>query len=247
MTVRTDAILSFCAAIAFAASVTAQTPSPGTTKPATQQPGTTTRAPSPPSTPSSSAASKTTSTLKASDKTWVTNTLEGGASEVELAALAKQKAQNPKVKDLAEKLETDHTKANDELKSIATQKGLTPPAGPTKAQQATKARMEKLEGTAFDQAYTRMMVENHNKGIRSFEMEAKSSDPELKAFADKTLSTLREHLKMAQDAQSAVAMLSTSKSTNQPSAPKGTSGTGTKPQPQGGAGAAGSPGYPTGK
>jgi putative membrane protein len=232
MKVRTDAIFSFCAVMALAASLTAQTPAPGTAKPTTRKPGTTT-----------SSSTPGTPTLKASDKTFVTNTLAGGQSEVELAALAKQKGTNPKIKALADRLETDHQKANDELKSIATQKGITPPAGPDKAQQATKARLEKLDGAAFDQAYAKTMVENHNKGIRNFETEAKSSDPELKGFAEKTLPTLKEHLKMAQDAQSAVAMLSTSKSTAKPSAPTGTSG---KPQPQGGAGAAGSPGYPGG-
>ena len=69
---------------------------------------------------------------------------------------------------------------------------------------ALKNRLDKLQGATFDQAYMRAMSDDHVKAVREFEMAAKSTDPDIKAFAEKTLPTLREHLKMAQDSYKAV-------------------------------------------
>jgi len=154
----------------------------------------------------------------------------GGEAEVALAGLAQQKAADPKVKALAEHIETDHKKANAELHSIVASKGVTVPGGPDKEHQAEQARLEKLDGVNFDQAYTAAMVNDHTKDIREFEQAAKSSDPAVKGFAEKTLPTLRQHLKMAQDAKAAVGtpnMGRSSRSGNSGSTGTGTSGTGT--------------------
>jgi putative membrane protein len=118
------------------------------------------------------------------------------------------------VKLLAERIETDHKKANAELRAILAAKGITGPGGPDKEHQALKARLSKLEGANFDQAYAAAMVEDHVKDIKEFEMAAKSSDPAVKDFAEKTLPALREHLKMAQDAKAAVTMPHTGSSSN---------------------------------
>jgi len=136
-----------------------------------------------------------------SDKMFLTKAAEGGQAEVALATMAQQKAASPKVKQLAERIETDHKKANTELMSIITAKGVSAPAGTDKEHDALRARLEKLQGSAFDQAYATAMVNDHTKDIKEFETAARSTDPQVKDFAQKTLPTLREHLKMAQDAQ----------------------------------------------
>lgn len=136
----------------------------------------------------------------------------GGQAEVELAKLAQQKASAQEVKDLASRLETDHMKANDELKRIASQKNWTLPGEPTAEQKNTKARLEKLSGAAFDKEYTNLMVTNHKNNIPLFQREAsKGSDNDLKQFASSTLPTLKEHLEMAQKAQKAVGSSQTSR------------------------------------
>jgi putative membrane protein len=128
----------------------------------------------------------------------------GGHAEVELAKLAQQKASAAEVKSLASRLDTDHSKANDELMRIASQKGWTLPAEPTPDQKNTKARLEKLSGAAFDKEYTTLMVTNHKNNIPVFEREAsKGADNDVKQFASSVLPTLKEHLEMAQKAQKA--------------------------------------------
>jgi putative membrane protein len=66
--------------------------------------------------------------------------------------------------------------------------------------------------------------------VREFEMAAKSTDPDIKAFAEKTLPTLREHLKMAQDTSKAVSSTTRSSSTGTGAKGAGTS-TGTSGAP----------------
>jgi putative membrane protein len=63
---------------------------------------------------------------------------------------------------------------------------------------ATKARLEKLSGKAFDRAYMRDMVTDHTKDVSEFRMESKNAkDPDVKNFASQTLPTLKDHLKEA--------------------------------------------------
>lgn len=135
----------------------------------------------------------------ASAETFVKHAAQGGAAEVALAQLAKDKASNPEVKTFAERLERDHSKANDELKSLASSKHLTLPEGSKTYASNLKDRLSKLSGAAFDKAYIAAMVEDHQKDVKAFEREATSgADADVKAFAAKTLPTLKEHLQQAE-------------------------------------------------
>jgi putative membrane protein len=138
----------------------------------------------------------------AADMDFAKKVAAGGEAEVQLAMLAQQKATASDVKDLASRLHTDHMKANDELKKIASQKGWTLPTEPTAEQKAKKDRLEKLSGSAFDKEFVNTMVTNHKTNIPNFEREAsRGSDPDLKQWASNTLPTLKEHLEMAQKVQ----------------------------------------------
>jgi putative membrane protein len=136
------------------------------------------------------------------DMSFVNAAAEGGILEVELGRLATQKASIPEVKEFASRMVSDHSKANDELKLIADGKGVTLPAEAKVKQkhQGMIAKLEKLEGAAFDRAYMADMVKDHDKDVAMFEKEARSGrDLEFKAFAEKTLSTLKEHQKLAKE------------------------------------------------
>lgn len=130
----------------------------------------------------------------------------GGMAEVDLGQLAASKAESADVKQFGQRMVDDHGKANDELKSWASQKKVTLPAELGAKHKAEHAKLEKLSGAAFDRAYMAAMVADHNKDVAAFMRESKTAkDPDLKAFAGKTLPTLQEHQKMAKDINAKVA------------------------------------------
>ena len=101
---------------------------------------------------------------------------------------------------------TDHGKAGDELKTLAATKQITLPTMPDPEHKAMHDRLAKLSGAEFDRAYVREMVSAHRKGVDSFTMESTSGkDNDVKAWASKTLPTVREHLRMIEEMDKEVA------------------------------------------
>lgn len=137
------------------------------------------------------------------DRTFLMTAGQGGHAEVELARLAAKKAMNDDVKKLAQVLEKDHSANNEELKSLAAAKNVIVPTSLDAEHQQLHDRLEKLEGASFDKAYATAMVGGHKKMIALYEGASVSKDAAVKAYAEKTLPTLREHLKQSQQAQAA--------------------------------------------
>ena len=134
-----------------------------------------------------------------SDQLFLKEAAAGGLAEVELGQLAAEKSSNPEVKKFAERMVADHGKANDQLKEIAAQKGISLSAEPSAKHKATKERLSKLSGDEFDKAYMSDMLSDHKKDVAAFRKEsAEGKDPVLKEFAAKTLPTLEDHLKEAE-------------------------------------------------
>jgi putative membrane protein len=151
---------------------------------------------SPMSSPMSSAKN---SKLSAADKHFVNEAAAGGMAEVELGQLATEKASSPDVKQFGQRMVNDHSKANDQLKRIAADEGVRLPAKLSAKDQATKNRLSKLSGDAFDKAYMADMVKDHKTDVAAFRNESKTGeDPQVKSFAADTLPTLEDHLKNAQ-------------------------------------------------
>jgi putative membrane protein len=139
------------------------------------------------------------------DQKFVREAAAGGMAEVELGNLAQQKASSEEVKSFGKRMVDDHSKANDELKTLAQSKNITLANDLTAKDKALKDRLDKLSGAAFDRAYMQAMVQDHKKDVNEFRHESTSAqDPDVKQFAAKTLPTLEDHLKMAQDANKAV-------------------------------------------
>ena len=140
-----------------------------------------------------------------SDQHFVMEAAKGGLAEVELGKVASQKASNDQVKKFAQRMVDDHGKANDELKSLAQNKNITLPTQVDPKDKAFEDRLSKLSGEQFDRAYMQHMLADHRKDVNAFRMESKSGkDPDVKSWAAKTLPTLEEHLKQAQDTNKAV-------------------------------------------
>ncbi|HJQ26055.1 MAG TPA: DUF4142 domain-containing protein [Blastocatellia bacterium] len=145
----------------------------------------------------STAASSTPSTA---DRDFMTKAAVGGMEEVELGRLATQKAASPDVKAFGQRMVTDHSRAGDELKSLAAQKNVTLPTALDQQHQADVDKLSKLSGAAFDREYMSMMVKDHVEDVAEFEREAASgTDTDVKGWAGRTVPTLRQHLQMAQE------------------------------------------------
>ena len=98
-----------------------------------------------------------------------------------------------------QKMVADHLQANQELQAIAKQQNLTLPTNPDSASTSMEQRLQSSSGSAFDTAYTKDMVQDHQQDVADFQQEASSGqDPALKAFAQKYLPVLQQHLQMAQ-------------------------------------------------
>ncbi len=152
-----------------------------------------------------------------SDRTFVEKAAAGGLAEVELGKLAEQKGTNDQVKSFGRRMVEDHSKANDELKTLAQSKNITLPADLDTHDQALKDRLSKLSGPAFDHAYMQAMVSDHRKDLNEFRRESTAGkDADVKTFASKTLPTLEDHLKMAQDTSRAVGTSGTTSKGNTP-------------------------------
>jgi putative membrane protein len=152
---------------------------------------------SPPS--ASPAAPAAKETLNQEDKTFVKEAAIGGMAEVELSKLA-QKSENADVKKFADRMVQDHTAANQQLTTIATSLGVDVPKTLDQQHEQMRQKLATLHGKAFDEQYMQLMVEDHNKAVMLFQHEERSgSSAQLKQFAQKTLPTLQEHQKLAQE------------------------------------------------
>jgi putative membrane protein len=138
-------------------------------------------------------------TLDTEDKAFVQEAASGGRAEVELSKIA-QKSENADVKSFANRMIQDHTMANAQLATLATSLGIETPKALDSEHERLRDRLQALHGKAFDEQYMREMVDDHNKAVKLFQQEERSGhNAELKQFAQKTLPTLEEHQKMAQE------------------------------------------------
>ena len=155
-------------------------------------------------------------TNKSPDMKFMMTAAQGGVSEVEMARLALQRSSSDFVKQYAQRMIDDHTKANDELMQVASAKGITLPTAPDAKHQAAMARLQQLSGAEFDRMYIKMAgINDHMKMQKLFQKESTAGkDAEAKAFAAKTLPAVQEHRRMAQEmSNSMMGGMKTSKDT----------------------------------
>jgi putative membrane protein len=123
---------------------------------------------------------------------------EGGMAEIEAGKMAATKAQNPEVKQFGQQMIADHTRANNELKTLAGKKNVTLPTDLDPMHKAMAQKLSGLSGAEFDKEYMRGQVEDHDRTVALFQAQADNgADPEAKALAAKTLPNLKMHLEMA--------------------------------------------------
>jgi putative membrane protein len=193
--------------------------------------------------------------ISTSDRNWVSDQLSDGMAEVELARLAKDHAANSDVKQFAQMMIDDHTKAGDQLKQIASQYSITPESNVDDTHQDLVDKLSKLNGADFDKQYMDAMVDDHQDAVsdlrtrvdenRSLSDRISGKNPESSAavtpeksdnnfdaavnqWAANTLSTIERHLDRAKQIQDSLG--------NNSRTTRGTSGTNTDTTKPAGAG-----------
>ena len=153
----------------------------------------------------SNTSMKTSDPVMTGDKTFARNAAQGGMAEVKLGRLAEEKGANQDVKNFGKRMVEDHSAANEKLKGVASKEGITLPTTLSRQDQMTYDHLSKLSGDAFDRAYAKDMVQDHQQDIAAFKTEARSGkNSSIKEFASDTLPTLEEHLKLAREMETHV-------------------------------------------
>lgn len=144
------------------------------------------------------------STAKSEDEDFIKEAASGGLMEVELGKIAQQNGQDPRVTAFGAMMVRDHSKANTELKSVASMKNVDVSAMKDEHRDNTE-KMKDKNGADFDKEYMKMMVKDHEKDIDAFKKEATDGkDPDVRNFASKTLPVLLMHLDSAKAIQSSI-------------------------------------------
>jgi putative membrane protein len=200
--------LAFTAAMLMTGAVYAQTPAPNAMAPA---PTTTPAAPAQtapnpadtgPGKMAEPASGMKSVDLSAADKSFVEKAASGGMAEVQAAQLAQQKGDDQKVKDFAQTMITDHTAANQQLTTLAQQKGVTISTTLSSKDQSELDKLGKLDGKKFDRTYMKAETKDHKEMLALLEKEAKhGKDADLKSFAEQTIPTIKKHLEMAESSK----------------------------------------------
>ena len=93
--------------------------------------------------------------------------MEMNQAEINLSEMAQNKAENEMVKEFADMMVQDHTKALNELRSAAGGSQSEPSL--SKEHQQMSEKLSRLSGAAFDKAYMDAMVRNHQQAIQAFQ------------------------------------------------------------------------------
>ena len=136
--------------------------------------------------------------LSAADRDFINKAAQGNLMEVAAGKLATQRGMSSTVKEFGQRLVTDHGAANDTLKTLADSKQMNLPDTVSPEGNTALGKLESLNGSEFDKAFAQMMVKDHTADIGDFEKEVKkAADPDVKAYAQQTLPTLKHHLMLA--------------------------------------------------
>ena len=158
------------------------------------------------STDTSNTTSAMQSQVSKQDRDYMDDIAHANISEIAAAQLALQKSQNSDVKQFAQKMIDDHTKAEEELKQLADAKGVTLPTEPDVKHKTEAKTLKMMSGKTFDKEYVKHGgVADHEATQKLLQkVEKNAKDQDLKAYAGKTIQAVDEHLAMAKQLEKKV-------------------------------------------
>jgi putative membrane protein len=122
-------------------------------------------------------------------------------AEIATGKLALEKATDPKVKDFAQMMVDDHTKALGEVQQLAQTKDVKLSTEPDVKHKASIAKLKLMSGNTFDKSYVKNAgVGDHQATDKLLKKtQASAKDADVKALAGKMLAVVEAHLKHAQE------------------------------------------------
>lgn len=189
---RFSANLAFCSALALSASATLvaqntggmpQQPAPQQTQPSMPNPG-----------------SQNGPQQSMGDQAFVSESMQGNMAEIQMAQLAQQKSQSADVKQLAQKLESEHTQMNQKwFEPEAKALSVSEPKGPSKKDKKQMEKLQALSGDQFDKAYITATLKDHQDDLKKYQAESGATqDPNVKQIAQMGTKVVSQHLQIAE-------------------------------------------------
>lgn len=133
------------------------------------------------------------------DRAFLKQAAEVNLKEIELGKLAEQRATNPNLKKIGAMLVKDHEQAAQSLSRLAASKGVALPGELSTWNRRSIDKLQKEQGEAFDKEFLSLSSKGHERTVALFEKEsARTQDPDIKAWAQKMIPSLKEHLAVSQ-------------------------------------------------
>jgi putative membrane protein len=152
-------------------------------------------------------ASAPAQTLSDQDREFVRKAASGDLAEIELGRLAMQRATTPSVRAFASQIVNDHSRSHAEFMALMQGRGVAVVPGLDASQQAMRDRLASLPGPDFDRAYLQEMLRDHTQDVAEFERASQIlTDPDLQAWAARTLPTLQQHLALARQVNTQIVL-----------------------------------------
>lgn len=135
--------------------------------------------------------------LSRADRNFFEKAAKSGQKELVVSQTVLSQLSAPGAREFAEMMVREHTAANEELMALAQRKGVDMSDVHESRDQERLTRRWSDKNDDLNEDYLKEMVKDHEDAVELYEKAAKSEDPEIAAFAQKTLPKLQHHLEMA--------------------------------------------------
>jgi len=148
----------------------------------------------------STASGAAATALSKADQKTLADMARANLAEIEMGRLAQSKSQDEQVKNFAQQMIDDHTKALNDVQQLAQAKGVTLPTEPDSKHKKMADKLGKMSGDAFNRSYMAQAGVSDHKKVHSMlqKTESRAKDPDVKALAAKMRPTVEQHLNSAE-------------------------------------------------
>lgn len=127
------------------------------------------------------------------DRLWLQRAAQAHRTELQLAALAVDRASHIRVRQLAPRLLRDHEVELVQLQLMADERGVQLP-DITDIQQETLDRLRALQGYLFDRAFVQQIINEHQDQYGLYRDISENPNLDIRVYGERRIPSIREHL-----------------------------------------------------